>query len=192
MKKKFLAVGLCTLLSVVSLSAKEDTRLSEKENLTPYYMVVKFMSSKGGTVYEENAVLDGNRAHGIGIDVGYKFNPQFGVEFAGTYGRGDVKKTEESLPEIEIAGAEYTSYALNLVFSQPLLDEIGFFAKLGYEKEHEKICAFDMSEDAYGVDYAVGFDYELDEHKAILIEYEKTTIDGLLGDLYFAGLEYRF
>lgn len=192
MKKNVVGAGLAIMFATAYANANEDFKIANEESVSPYYMTVKLMTTSGGTVYEEHETLKGDHARGIGIDVGYKFNPHFAVEFSAAYGRNDVAKTEEGSLESEIVRATYVSYALNFVFFQPLWDEIGFFAKLGYEKEHEKISALNISEDDYGVDYAIGFNYELNAHNAIFIEHERSTIDGLRGDAYFVGLEFKF
>ena len=191
MKHKYLMIGLALIVMGLPLYAEENQEENEYTEVSPYYMAVKFMLSRGGMVKEEETTLDSNQAKGVGLDIGYKVNPHFAVELAGSYGSNDVKKSEEGM-ESETVSADYYSYGINLVFSQEIWEEFGFFAKLGYEKEHETISDLDISELEDGIDYAIGFNYEMDESKAVLIEYEKTTIDGLLGDVVYAGVEYKF
>ncbi|MBD3789959.1 MAG: porin family protein [Campylobacterales bacterium] len=158
--------------------------------VSPFYVVVKYMTSRGSSLSEENAYLDGDHAHGIGLDIGYKFNEHFAIELAGTYGKNDVTRTEEDVTEV--ASAAYKSFAINLVVSQMITEKIGVFGKVGVEDEYEKVSDFGIDESDTGMDYAAGMNYEIDEHNALIAEYEGTTIDGLLGDTIYVGVEHTF
>lgn len=160
----------------------------------PYYITVKGMITPGGDLREEEAYLESNHAYGVGMDIGYMFHKHFGVELALAYAKNDVTRIEEAEGSLESeeARASYLSYAINIIFKDRFNKEFGYFIKVGYEKEHEEIDDFAIDEEEHGIDAAVGLTYELNERAALLLEYEVSSIEGLRGDAFFLGVEYKF
>ncbi|MEA3418060.1 MAG: porin family protein [Campylobacterota bacterium] len=194
MWKSFLLFSMYIFLMSMPLSAGEEPLEASEESVSPYFIIIKAMGTKGGTMHEEEALLEGDHGYGAGISVGYRLHPRFSIELEGTYSRNDIEKSEEQHGELESenASAIYHTYAIQLVYKQPLSEGFILFGKLGYEVENEKVSSHDIDETKYGMDYAFGIGYELDEHYAVVAEYANSSIGGLRGPAYFLGIEYVF
>ncbi|BAF73321.1 porin family protein [Sulfurovum sp. NBC37-1] len=196
--QKLLKVTMTSLVLLTMTYAEEMNENNmievETESESPFYIVTKGMVTPGGDMREEEALLEGDNAYGVGLDIGYMFHEHFGIEFSTVYGKNDITRTEEMHGEIEVdkAKATYVSYAINLIFKHPINEEFGYFIKAGYEKEHETIDDFNIDEKEHGVDAAAGLTYEINEKMAALVEYEYSSIRGLRGDAFFLGIEFEF
>jgi len=192
--KNIIALLSLTLITIyaeeVSIEKTHKLHIKHAE-ASPFYLTLKPMITTGDKKQEGENKLSGDNAYGVGIDAGYYVHPRISLELSTTYSRNTVTETN-NLGEKEDGSARYTSAAINIVYKQPIFEDYALFAKLGYEWEHEKINFLNINEDEFGVDYAIGATHELSHHIAILIEYESSTINGLRGDAFFAGLEYRF
>ena len=196
--KKLLKVSMVSLVLLTMTYAEEmnenDRIEVEQESESPFYIVLKGMVTTGGDEREEEAFLKGDNAYGVGLDIGYMFHKHFGIELSTVYGKNNITRTEEMHGEIEIdkAKATYVSYAINLIFKHPINEEVGYFIKAGFEKEHETIDDFDIDDREHGIDAAAGLTYEINEEMAALVEYEYSSIRGLRGDAFFLGMEFKF
>lgn len=197
MKKNLLWIVASVLMLANTLYAEEANAVEhEKEGFEQYYYVtVKPMYTLGGDLKEGEEYFDGDNAYGIGVDIGYKFHPHFGIELALSYGSNDVTRTERGIEgELETATADgdYKSVAINLVYSQMLTEKVGYFVKMGYEIEYEKVSDFGIDENDHGVDAAAGLGYEINEESSVAVEYEHSAIKGLRGDAIFLVYEHKF
>jgi len=195
---KLLKVSMVSLVLLTMTYAEEisenDMIEVEQEREAPFYIVLKGMVTAGGEEREEEAFLESDNAYGVGVDIGYMFHKYLGIEFSTVYGKNNVTRTEDMHGNIKVdkVKATYVSYAINLIFKHPINEDFGYFVKAGYEKEHEKIDDFKIDEKEYGFDAAVGLTYEINEKMAALLEYEYSSMQGLRGDAFFLGMEYKF
>jgi|GEM_PF-677866 opacity protein-like surface antigen len=162
-----------------------------------FYMVPKLLLTLGDTYTEEakegeaEAKLEGDVGGGVGLDLGYRVGYGFAVEFDFAYAHTNVTKHVESEEAIS-AGADYYSYGLDLIYGYHVNETFVTFAKVGWEIEQERISDFDISGTNNGFAYAVGLEYGLNEHWAVLGEYEGSLIDGPRGNSVFVGTSYTF
>ena len=162
-----------------------------------FYIVPKLLLTLGDTYTEEaeegepEAKLEGDVGGGIGLDFGYRLGYGFAVEFDFAYAHTNVTKRVEGEEELT-AGADYYSYGLDLIYGYHVNEAFVMFAKMGWEIEQEKISDFDISGTNDGFAYALGLEYGLSEHWALLGEYEGALIDGPRGNSIFLGASYTF
>ena len=151
-----------------------------------FYIVTKGMYMLGDTVNHEEAVLDGDKDFGYGIDLGYRFGNGFAVEYDFSYGTNTVTEG------IEEAKATYYTSAIDLVYVYEMTESLGVFAKVGYEYEWEKIDEYNIDGTDHGVVFGAGVEVAMNETYKFVAEYEHSTIDGPHGDTVFAGVMFNF
>jgi len=162
-----------------------------------FYIIAKGLVSLGDTYTEEataeepEARLEGDVGGGVGIDVGYRLGYGFAVEFDFAYAHTDVTRHIEG-EEAVTAGADYFSYGLDLIYGYHVNESFVIFGKAGWELEQEKISDLDIDGNNNGFSYALGLEYGLSEHWALVGEYEGALIDGPRGNSLFAGVGYVF
>lgn len=162
-----------------------------------FYVVVKGLVSLGDTYIEEatdtepEAKLQGSTGEGFGIDVGYRLGYGFATELDFSYAHTTVTKSVVG-EEDKKAGANYYTAGLDLLYGYHLNEAIVVFGKIGWEIEKEKISGFGISGTNDGFTYAAGLEYGLNEHWALVGEYEASLVDGPRGNNLFAGFIYTF
>lgn len=156
-----------------------------------FYVIVKGLTTSGDTVLHETNILDGDRGYGFGIDFGYRLGHGFALEYDFTYSKNTVTETDE-LNDKEEGDAKYYAHALDLVYVHHLSHTMGLFVKGGYEYEKEEIAAFEIDGSDHGFNYGVGLEWSMNDKYALVVEYEKSTIEGPRGDALFAGVMYNF
>jgi len=162
-----------------------------------FYAVVKGLVSLGDKYTEEahgaepEAILKGDTGKGFGIDLGYRLGYGFATELDFAYTHTTVTKSVVGEPDKK-AGADYFSYGIDLIYGYHLSEKYVLFGKIGWEIEKEKISGFDIKGTKDGYTYAAGMEHGLNEHWAIIAEYEGSAIAGPKGDNIFAGVLYTF
>lgn len=158
-----------------------------------YYIVLAGMILLGDEVNHGEALLDGNDdlGYGFGIDVGYRLGGGFAVEYDFTYGRNTVHEIIDDSVVTEANSVYYTS-ALDLVYTYEATENLGIFAKVGYEYEWETISELDIKEEEHGFVFGAGVEYAINKSYKLLVEYEHSTIEGPHGDAVLAGVMYNF
>lgn len=156
-----------------------------------FYVIAKGLTVLGDTVSHEANILDGERGYGFGIDFGYRLGQGFALEYDFTYAKNTVTEIDE-FNESEEGNAKYYAHALDLVYTYHVSHAVGLFVKGGYEYETEKIDAFEMDSDDHGFNYGAGLEWSMNDKYALVVEYEKSTIEGPRGDALFAGVMYNF
>ena len=195
------ALILCTTLFAAQEAEEQDpsrthikAKHHEEGNL---YVVAKGLVSLGDNYTEEakgaepEAILKGNTGQGFGIDLGYRLGYGFATELDFAYAHTTVTKSVVG-EEDRRAGADYYSYGIDLLYGYHLNEEYVVFGKIGWEIEKEKISDYGINGTNDGFSYAVGLEYGLSEHWALVGEYEGTLIDGPRGNSVFAGVSYTF
>ncbi len=171
---------LATLLIAGTFVSTSATETEHKH----FYIAPKWIHTYGETYHNEK----GDCGNGIGLDIGYYLGEGFSVEIDATYEKTTVRAIEEE--SIEREDVKYLTTSFAMTYTYPLTHNIGPFLKVGYEYEREKIA--DETKHNTGWIYAVGVEYELNEEFKLMIEYEKSTIDGPKGDMLAAGIVYSF
>lgn len=164
----------------------------EHHEESPFYIVVGGMMLLGDEVRHGEALLDGNDeyGYGFGIDLGYRLGNGFAVEYDFTYGRNDVKEITEEGAE-KVTSKYYTS-AIDLVYTYEATENLGIFGKVGYEYELEKIPDLDIDSTEHDFVFGAGIEYALNEKYKLVVEYEKSMIEGPHGDALLAGVMFNF
>jgi len=157
---------------------------------SPYYVVIKGLYTLGDDVSEEDAVLDGDSGYGVGIDFGYRLDHGFAVEFDFSYDTDTVTERKEGEAPREYDADFYTA-AIDVVYTYEATQNLGVFAKAGYEFEWADIDELGNENDS-GAVFGVGFEYAVDETYKAVVEYEHSAIDSARGDAIFAGVMINF
>jgi len=186
MKKILLAFVLTVMTSQLFANEMHDEQKESK-----YYAVVKALYIAGDTVQHGEATLVGKDGYGFGIDLGYRLEKGFSLEYDFSYSTNTVTEhVEEELPRD--ADATYMTHAIDLVYGYEVIEHLELFAKVGYEYELEKISDFGIDKHSDGGVIGAGAEYEFTHNMKILGEYEHSTIDGPRGDSIYCGLMYNF
>jgi len=186
MKKILLAFVLTVMASQLFANEMHDEQKESK-----YYAVVKALYIAGDTVQHGEATLVGKDGYGFGIDLGYRLEKGFSLEYDFSYSTNTVTEhVEGELPRD--ADATYMTHAIDLVYGYEVIEHLELFAKVGYEYELEKIDDFGIDNGSDGAVMGAGAEYEFTHNMKILGEYEHSTIDGPRGDSIYCGLMYNF
>ena len=160
--------------------AKPIVKKPEPKGPSNFYTVLKGISIMGDT-HNCNCTDSG---YGAGLDLGYKIGNGFATELGLSYAKNDLNN--------KTAEASHTTGALSLVYTYPLTDALGVFAKAGYMMEKEKVNGLNIDNSESGLAYGGGLEYGLGDNYAIIGEYQASTIDSLRGDAASLGLKYNF
>ena len=206
MKIQKIILGTAVLFASSGLYA-EETSKSEDPSRThieakhheegDFYIVPKVLVSLGDTYTEEATVsepeakLEGDVGGGVGLDLGYRIGYGLAVEFDFAYAHTNVTKRVAGEEDVS-AGADYYSFGLDLIYGYHVNESFVVFGKAGWEIEQEEITDLDISGTNNGFAYALGLEYGLSDHWALVGEYEGTLIDGPRGNSVFAGASYTF
>lgn len=177
-------ITMLTLAMSMQVFAAEGTHAEETLHHveSTYYAVVKGLQIQGDTRGEE----EGDTGYGFGIDLGYRLGDGLALEYDFSYAENTVKSP------LEEGSATYYTHALDFVYVYEVTEQIGLFAKAGYEYEKEKVEKLDIDADDSGLVYGVGLEYALNHDYKLMGEYEHSTIEGTHGDSVFVGLMYNF
>jgi opacity protein-like surface antigen len=161
--------------------------VAEYESESNFYIIFKGLMIIGDTVTHEEAVLDGDRDYGYGIDLGYRLGNGFALEYDFSYASNTVKEDDENASK-----ATYYTSALDLVYTYEITESLGIFGKVGYEYEWEKISNFEIDSRDSGFVYGAGIEVAMTEAAKFVSEYEHSTVKGPHGDSIFAGVMFNF
>lgn len=199
MKKTLFSALLATQL-LTQLHAGGDiepVELKEPEMMeqeaheeSAFYIVVAGLVDFGDTVEHEGVELNGDHDFGYGIDLGYRIGNGFAVEYDFTYARNTVSRTENGVDE-EAKGTYYTS-AIDVVYTYEATEEIGIFAKVGYEYEWETIDTYDIDSKEHDFVFGAGLEIAMNKSYKLLFEYEYSLIESPRGPSIFAGVMFNF
>lgn len=188
-------------LIVNSVCATEVEHASQEapiHDTRGFYAAVKGLVTFGDKIeHERDVTLEGDVGTGFGIEAGYKLGYGFALEGDVAFARNRVTEhncaeTHEDGCEHRSADGTYTSVSLDLAYTYHLMHHLGVFVKGGYENEYESIDGLGISGNSTGAVYALGGEYAIGSHTAIMVEYEGTTIEGPRGNSLFAGVLYAF
>ena len=198
MRKALLAAAISAQLSTQLFAGGDIVPLEpqipevmEHETESKFYVVAKALTILGDKVNHGDAVLDGERDYGFGIDLGYRLGNGFALEYDFAYARNTVSEIEDG-DVLGEAKAKYYTHAFDLVYTYELTETVGVFAKVGYEHEIEKIDELDIDANEDGVNYGIGMEVAMNHKYKFVAEYEHSTIEGPRGDSIFAGVMYNF
>ena len=163
-----------------------------EEESFDYYVVAKAMMILGDDIAEEGVVLDGDRGYGFGIDFGYRVGEGFAIECDYSYASNDVTERRLEGEGGEVFDYSYQSLALDVVYSYEVTENLGLFAKVGFEYEWENVDETDEDNYDTGAAFGIGLEYAFNPRYRFVAEYEHSTIDGPKGDSVFAGIMYNF
>lgn len=178
--------SLALMIATSTMMAEEHAKSGE------FYIAVKGLYTTGKTI-QENAevILDGKSGNGIGIDIGYTLPHHFAVELDTSYSQNGV--TEKKVGEADTqATAKYMTYAMDIVYTYPIIHSLDIMGKIGYEYEHEKISELGVDVHDNGMVFGAGLEYHISEHYEALAEYEESAIDSARGSNIYAGIKYIF
>ena len=191
-----MACGLATQLYAggdivpVDIEPLEKSLHHDVEN--NFYIVLKGLYIMGDDVDHGHGItLDGEGDYGFGFDMGYRLGNGFAIEYDFSYATNTVTETDVH-HHTEHAGATYYTHALDLVYTYHLSHHYGLFFKAGYVYEKEKIDDLHIDSSDNGLVYGIGLEYMMNDHYALLVEYEGSSIDGPRGDGIFVGVQYNF
>jgi len=197
MKKALLAAAITAQMSSQLFAGGDIApvevqipEVMEHETESKFYVVAKALTILGDKVDHEGSILDGDRDYGFGIDLGYRLGNGFALEYDFSYAKNTV--TEDNGDTIEEAKAKYYTHALDLVYTYELTENVGVFAKAGYEYEIEEIKDYDIDADDNGFNFGAGVEVAINHKYKFIAEYEHSTIEGPRGDSIFAGVMYNF
>jgi len=191
--KKILLVATTALMTqlyaggdIAPVELHEPEAVEYEAAESKFYVVIKGMTILGDSVNHELTVLDGDQDYGYGIDFGYRLGNGFAVEYDFSYSSNIVTETTA-----KATGTYYTS-ALDLVYTYETTETIGFFGKVGYEYEWEKIAAYNIDSRNNDFVFGAGVEIAMNETYKFVAEYEHSLIEGPRGDGIFAGVMINF
>jgi len=199
MKKTLLATVITAQLMtqlhagghIQSLVEHNEPEVLEKTTReSDFYFVAKTMMVLGDTISEEESTLTGNKGYGYGLDIGYRLGNGFAVEYDFSYATNTVTKSMEE--ETQTASAKYYTSTLDVVYTVEAFENVGLFAKVGYEYEWEKIKTYNSDEMSHDFVFGAGTEIEINETYKLIAEYEHSLVKGPHGDSVFAGLMFNF
>lgn len=199
MKKAFLAAAVSAQLTtqlfaggdIAPVEVHTPEVVAHHETESKFYVIVKALMIMGDSVTHGEAVLDGDRDYGYGIDLGYRLGNGFALEYDFSYATNTVSEVEGGHVLEEAEGTYYT-HALDLVYTYELTETLGVFAKAGYEYEIEEIEEYGIDSNDDGYNFGLGVEVALNHKYKLIAEYEHSTIEGPRGDSIFAGVMYNF
>jgi opacity protein-like surface antigen len=160
---------------------KVEPKVEEKSD-KGFYAVVKGLSVMGDSV----DTLDADSGFGVGLDLGYRFGNGLAAEADFSFAKSDLNKPTTN-------EASYKTAALSLVYTLPVTDKVGIFAKAGYMQEQTKVKALDVDETESGLVYGGGLEYKINDTYGVVAEYEGSAIDdSIRGDAISLGIMYNF
>jgi len=163
---------------------KKEPPLPRKEEKSErgFYTVVKGLGVMGDCA----GTLDADAGYGAGLDLGYRFGNGLAAEVDLSYATSDLNNAAAN-------EATFKTAALSLVYTLPLTESIGIFAKAGYMQEQTEVDDLDIDESDGGATYGAGLEYKISETYGLVAEYEGSAIDdSIRGDAVSLGLMYNF
>ncbi len=155
---------------------------AEEKSDKGFYAVVKGMTVMGDSA----GALDADAGFGAGLDLGYRFGNGLAAEVDLSFAKSDLNNAAAN-------EASYKTAALSLVYTFPVTETIGLFAKAGYMQEQTKVNALDVDETESGLVYGGGLEYKINDTYGVVAEYEGSSIDdSIRGDAVSLGLMYNF
>ncbi len=159
----------------------EEKKVEEKSD-KGFYAVVKGLTVMGDSAGE----LDADSGFGAGLDLGYRFGNGLAAEVDLSFAKSDLNNAASN-------EASYKTAAATLVYTFPLTETVGLFAKAGYMQEQTKVNALDVDETESGLVYGAGVEYKINDTYGVVAEYEGSAIDeSIRGDALSLGLMYNF
>ena len=192
MQKKIRTIALAAMLCTTAAMANEEIDSSGAEGGNfrhkeeKVYIVPKVLMSSGHTISEEDARVKGENGRGVGLDLGYRTGT--GLNFEVDYAYTKVDITEQKGEEKTKTTGDYNSASFDILYAYHINEPLAVFAKTGFEYEKEKIDKLNVDKSDTGFLYGAGFEYEVKENMALLVEYEDSTIDGPKGYTVAVGL----
>lgn len=185
MNKIMLSLTLNSMLfaSLTFANSHEAHEEQEHHSESKVYIVAKGLVSAGSSIDEEESTLEGSMGKGAGFDLGYRLGHGVNIEVDYAYANVDI--TEKKTIEKESLTGNFHSVSLDALYSYHINEPLAVFVKGGYEYETEKIKE---SKSESGFLYGAGLEYELKENLGLLVEYENSTIEGVKGASFAAGL----
>jgi len=160
---------------------KEEPKVEEKSD-KGFYAVVKGLSVMGDSA----GALDADSGFGAGLDLGYRFGNGLAAEADLSFAKSDLNNAAKN-------EASYKTAALSLVYTFPVTEKVGLFAKAGYMQEQTKVNALNIDDSDNGLVYGGGLEYKINDTYGVVAEYEGSAIDNSLrGDAISLGLMYNF
>jgi len=198
MKKTLLMTAIAAQLAtqlnagghIDPLKVDEAEALEMTSGEADFYFVAKTMMVLGDNVNEEETTLKGNRGYGYGFDIGYRLGKGFAVEYDFSYVTNTVAKSTEE--ETQTTSAKYYTSSLDVVYTVEASENVGLFAKVGYEYEWEKIKTYNNDEMSHDFVFGAGTEIAINENYKLIAEYEHSFVEGPHGDSVFAGLMFNF
>jgi opacity protein-like surface antigen len=177
---------------VAPVEVKVPVKIEPKKEVieAPKKVEVKKSEPSKFYVVAKGAYITGDDADsgmGAGIDLGYNFTDSLAVELGGTFTKNELDGSKNE--------ASYKDIDLSLVYTYHATDSLGVFAKAGYMMEQVKVNASNYDENEAGAVFGAGVEYKLSDAPALVLEYERSTIDSedtARGDLISLGLKYNF
>jgi len=188
MKQLLQTLAFATLITVGAQASEHETATKEHKD---FYVAAKALVTLGDEVKHEESTLDGGVGKGVGVDIGYRVSHNFAVEIDMTYANSDVTEIDAQGEKEDVTG-KYITSSLDVVYMYHAMHDLGLFVKGGIEYEVENIDALDIEQTEVGVIYALGGEYEISHHSALILEYEGSTIEGPRGSTVLAGMVYSF
>ncbi len=157
-------------------------KVEEKKSESNFYAVLKGLSIMGDSA----GALEADTGYGAGLDLGYRFGNGLATEIDLSFAKSDLNNAASN-------EASFKTAALSLVYTFPVTEAVGLFAKAGYMQEQTKVNALDIDETDSGLTYGVGLEYKINDTYGVVAEYEGSAIDdSLRGDAVSLGLMYNF
>ena len=167
---------------VVKETPKVEPKVEKEKAEKDFYTVIKGMRITG----DSTKTLDADAGFGVGLDIGYRLGKGFATEIDLSFAKSDLNTPTKN-------EASYKTASLALVYTLPITETMGLFAKAGYVKEQTKVNALNIDETDSGIVYSGGLEYKLNDNYGIVAEYEGSTIDdSIRGDSISLGVMYNF
>ena len=166
----------------------EEAEVLEEES--QFYIVAKALTILGDSTEHGEALLDGDRDYGFGIDIGYRLGDGFAIEYDFSFSKNTVLETKVG-DEPEYVDGEYMTSSLDLVYVYEATERVGLFLKVGYEYEWEEIEDLGIDSTDHGFVLGIGTEISINEKFKFLLEYEHSTIEGPRGPSVYAAIMYN-
>jgi len=186
MMRHYLLASLLATTIIYAHGHSDKEAINEKH--LPWYIIAKGAMITGSRLSESEDVLDGRRGYGYGMDLGYHLSREFALEADFTYAVNDV----DVEGEVKRDSYRYYFYVIDAVYTYEYSEDLGLFAKVGYEYEEEKVKSLAKTNYGAGLVWGIGLEYHLAGSYKTVIEYEHSTLEGPHGEYLFFGIMYGF
>lgn len=161
------------------------------------YLVGKYFTSAGASTQREGQAIKGEGASGFGFDLGYPLGSPWALELGYQAGGGKATTAQAFRPRRATVGtdANYSDLSLSGVYHRAWGPAWVWIGKLGLIQETASLSILTNQSNQTATSWtgAVGGQYFLDRHQALVLEWERNGLpDNPRAYSLFVGFKFAF